>query len=97
MLTLLVTLAGGFYASLYLNRDRKKLVAENEQDPLTGVHNRRAFEARVKSLERYTLTLINTHYSMVMFDIDHFKRSMTSMAIRRAIRRSVISAIWLRR
>lgn len=74
VLTLLVTLAGGFYASLYLNRDRKKLVAENEQDPLTGVHNRRAFEARVKSLERYTLTLINTHYSMVMFDIDHFKK-----------------------
>ena len=73
ILSLIVSLVSGFYASIYLNQDRNKLVAETGQDPLTGVYNRRAFETKMQAIEKQVLGR-NKHYSLIIFDLDRFKK-----------------------
>ena len=42
-------------------------------DPLTGIYNRRAYDKHVKEeLQRYQR--YNQQFSMLLFDVDHFKR-----------------------
>jgi diguanylate cyclase (GGDEF)-like protein len=51
----------------------KTLEQEVLLDSLTGIHNRRAYELRIKEeLHRYHR--YNQSFSLVMFDIDHFKK-----------------------
>jgi len=51
----------------------KILEAEVQLDALTGIHNRRAYELRMQEeLQRYHR--YNQVFSLVMFDVDHFKQ-----------------------
>lgn len=49
------------------------LEQESLTDPLTGALNRRAFEKRIKE-EISRLIRYNRNFSMLIFDVDHFKR-----------------------
>jgi diguanylate cyclase (GGDEF)-like protein len=50
----------------------KKMEKELLLDPLTGAYNRRAYDKRVKEeIERFFR--YKTKFSMIMFDVDHFK------------------------
>ncbi|AUG53363.1 hypothetical protein CSC3H3_12045 [Thalassospira marina] len=52
---------------------RIELEFEASHDPLTGLFNRAAFEDRVARIHAQTRR-IGTPYSMIMLDVDHFKR-----------------------
>lgn len=54
-------------------RARESLVVMATTDPLTGLHNQRAFHARLE-VEREQATSHGTPLSLVLLDIDHFKR-----------------------
>jgi len=63
----------------FFRREMKKATLKAQQmekeillDPLTGAYNRRAYDKRVKEeVERFFR--YNTVFSMILFDIDHFK------------------------
>lgn len=44
-----------------------------ETDPLTGLFNRRAFDAKIKQAFRHTMRQRNTPLTLMLLDIDHFK------------------------
>ncbi|MCW8825449.1 MAG: GGDEF domain-containing protein, partial [Gammaproteobacteria bacterium] len=71
--TLIISLLMGISASLFLTRDRRKLVTETEQDVLTGIHNRRAFEEIISNIDESSQLTPSDHYSLIMMDIDDFK------------------------
>ena len=55
-----------------LQEQNRILEEQNRIDPLTGISNRRAFEERLNSeLDRYRR--YKTPFSIIFFDIDHFK------------------------
>ena len=55
-----------------VQRKAKALEEETLRDPLTGVHNRRAYEKRIQ--EQLALSERNEEiFSMLLIDIDHFK------------------------
>jgi len=55
-----------------VHEKRKALEKEILIDPLTGVSNRRALKERLKS-ELYRFQRYRQFFSMVLFDVDHFK------------------------
>ncbi len=75
LLGVLLILGGLLYGRLrgrerLLSERRERLRRESEQDPLTGLGNRRAFEARMQSLgEPPPLP-----GALLLLDVDHFKR-----------------------
>ncbi len=44
-----------------------------ETDPLTGLFNRRAFDAKIKQAFRHTMRQRNAPLTLMLLDIDHFK------------------------
>lgn len=72
--TLVMSVIIGFAASIYLTRDRNKLVEESTRDPLTGSYNRRALEAKLASLDGLSPPQSHSTYSLILLDIDHFKK-----------------------
>jgi diguanylate cyclase (GGDEF)-like protein len=51
----------------------RTLEKEASRDALTGIHNRRAYETRIQEeLQRFHR--YNQGFSLVLFDVDHFKR-----------------------
>lgn len=73
LVTLLVTTAFAAAFSVLNNRQQEQLLRLATRDPLTGAGNRRAFIGRlaqvVSAFERARIPS-----SLVLFDIDHFKR-----------------------
>lgn len=66
-------------AKLQLEQERQRLIRDlttmAETDSLTGLLNRRAFESRVRTLNAIAPDPARPSWvSMVLFDIDHFKR-----------------------
>lgn len=57
-----------FSSSLY--RDNQALTLLSNQDPLTGIGNRRSLDSKLKTLE----TEKPENYSLMMLDLDHFKK-----------------------
>ena len=58
--------------SAELSRDKEKLSTLTLEDPLTGVANRRAFDAALTDLVRQVKSGAPP-FSMLMIDVDHFK------------------------
>lgn len=71
---LVTSLIAGFFASIYLTRERQKLVAITEQDSLTGIRNRRALDAKLHLMSKDSPDMNKSFYSVLMMDIDHFKK-----------------------
>jgi len=74
LLGVLLLLGGLLYRRLrgrerLLSERRERLRRESEQDPLTGLGNRRAFEARMQALPPDA-----PPGALLLLDIDHFKR-----------------------
>jgi diguanylate cyclase (GGDEF)-like protein len=65
------TASGAFVLSIAYERGAMRLTEAALQDPLTGIHNRRAFEIRLQEL---LVTGGGDHFAVVIFDIDRFKR-----------------------
>lgn len=57
------------------NRQAELLVSmhQAETDPLTGLLNRRAFDARLNQAFRHTMRQKSSPLSLIMLDLDHFK------------------------
>ncbi|TRW48414.1 diguanylate cyclase [Aliidiomarina halalkaliphila] len=51
-----------------LNQANRDLARQSKQDPLTGLWNRRAMNARLSAMSN-----TNQHYAIFLLDIDHFK------------------------
>lgn len=51
----------------------RELLHQAETDPLTGLYNRRAFDARLEKMFRHTMRQRNSPLSLLLFDLDHFK------------------------
>ena len=51
----------------------RELLHQAETDPLTGLYNRRAFDARLEKMFRHTMRQKNSPLSLLLFDLDHFK------------------------
>jgi diguanylate cyclase (GGDEF)-like protein len=62
--------SGAFVLSIAYERAARHLSNEALRDPLTGLHNRRAFEARIGELRRRQQ---GREFALVLFDLDHFK------------------------
>jgi diguanylate cyclase (GGDEF)-like protein len=56
-----------------IQKKAKILEQEVLLDSLTGIHNRRAYELRIKE-ELHRFQRYDQSFSLVMFDIDHFKK-----------------------
>ncbi len=74
LLGVLLLLGGVLYGRLrgrerLLSERRERLRRESEQDPLTGLGNRRAFEARMQALPPDA-----PPGALLLLDVDHFKR-----------------------
>ncbi len=74
LLGVLLLLGGVLYGRLrgrerLLSERRERLRRESEQDPLTGLGNRRAFEARMQALPSHA-----PPGALLLLDVDHFKR-----------------------
>jgi len=74
LLGVLLLLGGLLYGRLrgrerLLSERRERLRRESEQDPLTGLGNRRAFEARMQALPPDA-----PPGALLLLDVDHFKR-----------------------
>jgi diguanylate cyclase (GGDEF)-like protein len=54
--------------------DLEKLSHQAETDPLTGLYNRRAFDARLEQLFRHTMRQKKAPLSLLMLDLDYFKQ-----------------------
>ncbi len=55
-------------------QERTRILEEQAmQDPLTGIHNRRAFDARLQE-EFHRFQRYGQVFSLVVIDLDHFKR-----------------------
>ncbi|MCP3985839.1 MAG: GGDEF domain-containing protein [bacterium] len=65
----LVTLTGALGTRLGVLRTLEEREQEAASDPLTGLANRRAMQHHLKQLDRS-----NRRYSIICFDLDHFKR-----------------------
>lgn len=75
LLGVLLLLGGLMYGRLrgrerLLSERRERLRRESEQDPLTGLGNRRGFEARMRLLPGHG----PSPGALLLLDIDHFKR-----------------------
>lgn len=71
--TILLTTAFAFAFSVLNNRQQDQLLELATRDPLTGVGNRRAFLGKLAEVRpRFERTRIPA--SLVLLDIDHFKR-----------------------
>lgn len=57
-----------------LRNDLAQVRQEATTDALTGIANRRAFDARLRRAIRNTLTDPSQPFSLLLLDIDHFKR-----------------------
>ncbi len=65
-----------FVVTAMTNRERRlrtALAEAAEVDPLTGLHNRRAFNPRLDAMAA-AAAVRHRPFSLVMFDLDHFKR-----------------------
>jgi len=51
----------------------EKLSHQAETDPLTGLYNRRAFDARLGRMFRHTMRQRSAPLSLLLFDLDYFK------------------------
>ena len=75
LLVLLLLIAGSFNFSclaLQLLRYLSRLRRLTHKDPLTGLHNRRAFDDRIASIwERYQTSKLSV--TVAVLDLDHFK------------------------
>ena len=71
--SLLNRISKHYALSLANLRLREKLKIEAIQDPLTGLYNRRYMEESLKR-EAARAKRHNTHVSILMLDVDHFKR-----------------------
>ncbi|CFX36750.1 conserved membrane protein of unknown function [Candidatus Filomicrobium marinum] len=65
------TASGAFALSIAYERSTRELRDAALRDPLTGIHNRRAFEAR---LQEHLDSGASTNLAVIFFDIDYFKR-----------------------
>ncbi len=74
VVVLIVSLVAGFIASIYLGRERQRLMMLSEQDPLTGIRNRRALDMKLHMMSQESSAMDDSFYSVLMMDIDHFKR-----------------------
>jgi len=63
----------GTAGSILLTRDRKRLERRGLVDPLTGVFNRKAFEAAFRTLAEPASDFQQRKFSLITFDLDHFK------------------------
>ena len=63
----------------------EKLYREATRDPLTGIANRGSFDNHFLQLKR-EFDQDGTAFSLLLLDVDHFKRSMTHGAMAWAIR-----------
>lgn len=71
LVALLVTAGtGAFILSIAYERSATSLREAAMRDPLTGLYNRRAFEEHIR---RYLAGREPEPFSLVLFDIDHFK------------------------
>lgn len=52
----------------------EKLSHQAETDPLTGLYNRRAFDARLGQMFRHTMRQRSAPLSLLMLDLDNFKQ-----------------------
>lgn len=50
------------------------LAHQAETDPLTGLYNRRAFDARLEHMFRHTMRQRTSALSLMLFDLDYFKQ-----------------------
>jgi len=52
----------------------EKLLYQAETDPLTGLYNRRAFDARLDQMFRHTMRQKSAPLSLLLLDLDNFKQ-----------------------
>jgi two-component system cell cycle response regulator len=52
----------------------RELLHQAETDPLTGLYNRRAFDARLVQMFRHIMRQRNSPLSLLLLDLDHFKQ-----------------------
>lgn len=52
----------------------EKLSRQAETDPLTGLYNRRAFDARLEQMFRHTMRQRSAPLSLLLLDLDYFKQ-----------------------
>ncbi|KOX59200.1 hypothetical protein ADL19_05700 [Streptomyces purpurogeneiscleroticus] len=57
-----------------LRHDLVQVRQEATTDALTGIANRRAFDARLRRAIRHAQTDTSTPFSLLLLDVDHFKR-----------------------
>ena len=73
LITIVVTSAFAFAFSIITNRQREQLLQLATKDPLTGAGNRRGLDAKLGDIVR-THRRTNTPASIVLLDLDHFKK-----------------------
>lgn len=52
----------------------EKMSRQAETDPLTGLYNRRAFDARLEQMFRHAMRQKSSPFSLLMLDLDYFKQ-----------------------
>jgi diguanylate cyclase (GGDEF)-like protein len=73
LVTLAMALLGFSFVALYVAETKRRLHEETRLDPLTGLHNRRAFEEMIQR-EVQIAARENTPLTLLMMDLDHFKQ-----------------------
>lgn len=64
----------GIMRDISERKEMERLLLEQATtDPLTGIHNRRKFDELMK-LEQHRATRYQAPFSLILFDIDHFKQ-----------------------
>jgi diguanylate cyclase (GGDEF)-like protein len=73
LVTLSMAMLGFSFVALYVAETKRRLHEETRLDPLTGLHNRRAFEEMIQR-EVQIAGRDNTPLTLLMMDLDHFKQ-----------------------
>ena len=76
ILTLTAVLIGlvmGIMGSVWLTRERQKMVNRSLYDPLTGILNRRGIENELAQLQKYRFGDSDPAFSILLMDLDRFK------------------------
>lgn len=73
-IAILLGLLVGIGGSLWLTRDRKKMVDQSLQDPLTGAFNRRGIDQNLLKMQKHQFTYNPPCFSILMIDLDKFKQ-----------------------
>ena len=68
-----ITALGFSFVGMYVAETKRRLHEETRLDPLTGLHNRRAFE-EMGQREVHMASRETTPLTLLMMDLDHFKQ-----------------------